>query len=200
MLKRSFPVVAAFLVFAVPAMAESWQIDKAHSSVGFTVQHLVITKVKGYFRDYDAAIEFDGKNLDQASIKATVQMASIDTDNERRDNHLRSPDFFDVDTFPTMTFVSRKIIPGEGNTFTMVGDLTIRDKTREVTFNGQLNGIIIDPRGNTRAGLSASTTINRQDFGVAWDNKLQDGSLVVSNDVNIQLDIEMVKEEQPTGP
>ncbi len=198
MLKRSFLLLIALSIFVIPVKAQSWQVDKAHSSVGFTVQHLVISKVKGYFRDYDATVDFDGKNLDKASVKATVQMASIDTENERRDNHLRSSDFFDVENFPTMTFVSKKIIPGEGNKFAMVGDLTIRDKTKEVSFDGQLNGVITDPRGNKRAGLVATTTINRQDFGVAWDNKLQDGSLVAGNNVDIELDIEMVEKEEPS--
>jgi polyisoprenoid-binding protein YceI len=195
MLKRPFFALAALIIFVSPALAQTWKIDKAHSSVSFTVQHLVISKVTGYFRDYDAAIDFDGKNLDKGSVNATVQMTSVDTDNDRRDTHLRSADFFDVEKYPTMTFVSKKIVPGDGKNFTMIGDLTIRDKTREVTFAGELNGIITDPRGNSRAGLSATTTINRQDFGVAWANKLQDGSLVVSNDVDIQLEIEMVEEK-----
>lgn len=195
MLKRPFFAAVALIIFVSPALAQTWQIDKAHSSVGFTVKHLVISKVKGYFHDYDAVIDFDGKNLDKASVKATVQMASVDTDNDRRDSHLRSADFFDVEKYPTMTFVSKKIIPGDGNNFTMIGDLTIRDKTHEVTFDGQLNGVITDPRGNTRAGLSATTTINRQDYGVAWANKLQDGSLVASNNVDIEIDIEMIEEK-----
>jgi len=196
MLRKSFLLLILFSMIGISADAQSWRIDKAHSSIGFTVRHLVISKVKGYFRDYDADINFDGKNIDKASVKATIQMASVDTDNERRDNHLRSADFFDAEKYPTMTFVSKKFIPGEGKNFKMIGDLTIRDKTKEVTFDGQLNGVITDPRGNQRAGLSATTTINRQDFGVAWDNKLQDGSLVASNDVNIELDIEMIEENQ----
>ncbi len=195
MLKRSFLLLMALSIFVIPVKAQSWQIDKNNSNVGFSVTHLVISTVKGNFRDFDADVNFDGKNLDKATVKATVQMASIDTGNERRDDHLRSPDFFDVENYPTMTFVSKKITSDDGKNFKMLGDLTIRGTTKEVTFDGKLNGIISDHRGGQRAGLSATATINRQDFGVAWDNKLQDGSLVVSNDVDIDLNIEMIKKE-----
>ncbi len=194
MLKRGLVLVVISTMIAGYALADlTWNIDKAHSSIGFSVRHLVISKTKGNFHDYDAVVSFDGKNIETASARVTIQMASIDTDNKDRDDHLRSADFFNVEKYPTMTFTSKKVIAGEGNEFVMVGDLTIKDVTREVTLNGEFYGITDDPWGNTRAGLSASTTINRQDFNVSWDNKLQDGSLVVGNDVDIMLEIELIK-------
>jgi polyisoprenoid-binding protein YceI len=186
----------AFLVavaLGASAMADTWNIDKAHSSVGFSVRHLVISKTKGTFVDFTGMVEFDGKNLDKASVQAIVQMASVNTDDEKRDEHLRAPDFFDAEKYPTMTFKSTKIIPGDDNEFEMIGNLTIKDVTKEVSFEGEFSGVMDDPWGNTRAGFSAETTINRQDFNVAWENKLQDGSLVVGNDVKIELEIELIK-------
>jgi polyisoprenoid-binding protein YceI len=175
------------------AAADTWTFDKAHSSIGFSVRHLVISKTKGYFGDYDGSVSFDGKDLSTGSVTVTIQMASIDTDNEDRDKHLRSADFFDAENNPTMTFVSKKIVPGEDNAFTMTGDLTIKGVTKEVTLDGEFYGVLDDPWGNTKAGFSATTTINRQDFNVTWENKLQDGSLVVGNDVTINLEIELTK-------
>lgn len=194
MLKRGLVLVVVLTAVAGYAFADlTWNIDKAHSSIGFSVRHLVISKTKGSFHDYDAVVSFDGKNIETASAKVTIKMASIDTDNKDRDDHLRSADFFHVEKYPTMTFTSKKVIAGEGNEFIMVGDLTIKDVTREVTLHGEFYGITDDSWGNTRAGLSASTTINRQDFNVSWDNKLQDGSLIVGNDVDITLEIELIK-------
>ena len=196
MFKKLSVLMAVMVLITGSAMAQTWNIDKAHSSVGFAVRHMVISKVKGYFRDFDAKATFDGKNIEAATIEATVKIASVDTDNADRDKHLISPDFFDAATYPTMTFKSKKITKGTGDAFTMTGDLTIRGVTKEVTFTGQFNGVIDDPWGNTRAGLTAATTINRQDFNVSWDNKLQDGSLIVANDVDISLEIEVVKAKE----
>lgn len=192
MLTRFLTAVVVLALAALPAAAADWNIDKAHSNIGFKVSHFVISSVSGQFNDYSADIAFAQDKPEDASVNVTIQMASIDTENEDRDKHLRSPDFFNVEKFPTMTFTSKKITMNEDNTFTMVGDLTIKDVTKEVTLNGKLNGIVEDPWGNTRAGFAAETTINRQDFNVAWDNKLQDGSLVAGNDVDIILDIELI--------
>jgi len=188
-----FLLLIAFAAASVPA--DTWTFDKAHSSIGFSVRHLVVSKTKGYFTDYNGHVKFDGKNPAEGSVEVIIQMASIDTDNADRDKHLKSADFFDVEKYPVMKFQSKKVIPGEDDTFKLIGDLTIKDVTREVTLDGEFNGMINDARGNTRAGFSAETTINRQDFNVAWDNKLQDGSLVVSNDVNIVLELELIKEK-----
>jgi len=195
MLKRITILSFAMILLAWPLQAAQWNFDKAHSSIGFSVRHLVVSSTKGFFTDYTGSVEFDGKNLANGSVEITIQATSINTENEDRDNHLRNPDFFNVAEYPTIIFKSKKIIPGEANAFTLIGDLTMKDVTKEITLNGELNGVIEDPWGNTRAGFSAETTINRQDFNVAWENKLKDGSLVVGNDVAIVLEIELIKQK-----
>jgi len=193
MVKRVTTVIALLLLFTALSQAARWNIDVVHSTVGFTVRHLVVTKVHGRFKDFSGYIDFDGKNVEQGSVAMTVQVASLDTDNQKRDTHLKSPDFFDAAKFPTMTFKSKKVIKGEGNSFKLVGDLTIRGITKEVTFDCEFNGVVNDPMGNTRAGFSAQTKINRQDFGVKWNKKLDAGGFVVSDEVIINLEIEAVK-------
>jgi len=153
---------------------------------------MVISRVNGKFDDFSATIVFDGRDLKNASVEASIQMASIDTDNEKRDEHLRSGDFFDVSVYPTMAFKSTKIDPGNGNTFKMTGDLTMRGVTKQITFDAEFNGIQQDPWGNTRAGFSATTVIDRQDFGVSYNSMLDNGGLMVGNDVTIIIEVEAV--------
>jgi len=193
MFKRLAMVLTVVSMMSVSAMAQTWNFDLAHSNVGFSVRHMVISKVRGNFGDYTGTVNFDGKDMSKASVDVTIRMSSINTDNEKRDDHLKSADFFDVEKFPTMTFKSKKITPGKDNSFSMVGDLTMKGVTKEVVLEGELTGMLEDPWGNTRAGFSASTTINRQDFNVSWSNALKDGSLVVSNDVTIELEIELIQ-------
>jgi len=195
MYKRALTLFLALFIMGSMGTAATWNFDKAHSNIGFSVRHLVISKTKGDFGDYSGKVVFDGDNLEKGSAEITIQMASIDTDDEDRDKHLRSADFFNVEKYPTMTFKSKEVRKGEDNKFTMTGDLTIKDVTREVVLKGEFMGIMEDPWGNTRAGFSAETTINRQDFNVSWNNALQDGSLVVGNDVKIELEIELIKAE-----
>lgn len=194
MYKRLAILILVPLTMVVSAQAQTWNIDPVHSHVGFTVRHLVIAKVNGVFKDFTGALtNFDGKDVAKGGVDVTIQIPSISTDNDQRDTHLKSPDFFDAAKFPTITFKSKKIIKGAGDKFTMIGDLTMKGVTKEDTLDCTLNGTIVDPRGNTRAGFSATTTINRQDYGVSWNNSLADGSLVVSNDVVINLEIEAIK-------
>jgi polyisoprenoid-binding protein YceI len=155
---------------------------------------MVVSRVKGSFNDFTGTINFDGQNWKDASVTITARAASIDTDNEKRDNHLRSDDFLNAEKYPELTFVSKEVTKGEGNRFTITGDLTIRDVTREVTFDCEFFGTTQDPWGNTRAGFAAQTTIDRQEFGVSWNNTLDAGGLVVSDEVEIMLEIEAVKE------
>ncbi len=189
--KAASAVVGAALL-ATPVLGATWSFDKAHSHVGFEVRHMVISKVSGQFLDYDGKLTWDGKDLSTASVEATIQTASIDTQNETRDKHLRSGDFFQADSFPTITFKSTKVIPGKDNKFQIVGDLTMRGVTKQVTLDGDLNGVVTDPWGNTRAGFSASTKVNRQDYGVSWSKTLDSGGLVAGDDVTIELEIEAV--------
>jgi len=193
MLKRVLLSAIMLLGLSLPLRAQVWNIDPAHSHVGFTVKHLVISKVAGEFRDFAGTVTFDGQDVSKGAVDVTIQMASINTANDKRDEHLRGADFFEAAKFPTMTFKSKKIIKGDADKFTMIGDLTMKGVTKEDTLDCTFNGVIIDPWGNTRAGFSASTVINRQDYGVAWSNKLADGSLVVGNDITITLEIETIK-------
>jgi polyisoprenoid-binding protein YceI len=192
MMKSIIVAMVAATTLSLSTVAAEWTIDKPHTSVNFSVKHLVITTVNGKFTDFDGTINFDGENLKDASVEMTVQTASVDTDNERRDKHLKSADFFDVENFPTMTFKSTGVIPEEGNDFKLVGDLTIRGVTKEVTFDCQFHGTA-QMRNTTKAGFNATTVINRQDFGVNWSKTLDNGGLVAGNEVTIRLDVEANK-------
>ena len=178
------------------ANAETWNIDASHSSVGFTVKHLMVSKVHGLFRDFAGSIEWDGTNLSAGSVQFTIQSASISTDNEKRDGHLKSADFFAVDSFPTLSFKSTKVTPGEGENFKLTGDLTIRGITKEVTFDCTFNGTQKTPWGFTAASFSAITTINRQDFKVSWSKSLDGGGVVVSDEVKIAIELEVNNAKQ----
>lgn len=194
-MKKMITFVLVLMLFVPAIHAAKWTVDNSHSSVNFTVRHLVISKVRGTFKDYSAEINFSEKDLVNSSVTFSIDMASVDTDNKDRDDHLKSPDFFDVEKYTTMTFKSKKVVKGEGSKFQLVGDLTIKDVTNEVTFDCEFAGIANDPWGNTKAGFSAETTINRQDFNVKWSKSLDGGGLVVSDnvDVNIEIEANMVK-------
>jgi polyisoprenoid-binding protein YceI len=193
MFKRIALLLLVVIGIGTQVRAEVWQFDKAHSHIGFSVRHMVISNVLGAFSDYTGTVNFDGKQVENGTVDITIQTASINTENERRDTDLKSPGFFDAAKFPTITFKSTKITKSAGDKFSMVGDFTMKGVTKEITLDCQFIGTITDPGGNARAGFSATTTINRQDFGVSWSNKLADGSLIVGNDVTIKLEIELVK-------
>ena len=194
-IKTVVPMIAASAIVTTSAMSATWRMDVPHTSIGFTVTHLVVTKVHGKFDDFSGTIQFDENNMENGTIDVTIQTTSIDTDNERRDNHLRSPDFFDVENYPVMTFKSKKIVKKGDNEFEIVGDLTIRDITKEITLDAELNGIINDPQMGTRAGFSATGKINRMDFGVKWNKAIETGGLVVAEEVIINIETELVKEK-----
>jgi polyisoprenoid-binding protein YceI len=193
MFKRIAVIIVVLFALTLPATAAEWSIDKAHSSVGFAVKHLVISKTKGSFGEFSGAVHFDEANWEKSSVEMTVSIASIFTDDEKRDGHLRSPEFFDAEKYPTMNFKSTTVAKGKGDTFTIVGELTIRDVTKTVTFDCEFSGVVKDPWGNTRAGFSAKTVLNRQDFNVSWSKTLDTGGLVVGNDVTVTLEIEAIQ-------
>ncbi|HNV77780.1 MAG TPA: YceI family protein [Gemmatimonadaceae bacterium] len=172
---------------------ETWTIDASHTHVGFAVRHMMVATAKGTFADVKGTVEFDGANLATAKINVEIAAASIDTKTADRDNHLRSPDFFDAAGHPTITFVSKKITPTDGNEFTIVGDLTIRGTTKEITLAAESHGSLRDPWGLDRAGFSASGKINRLDYGLNWNAALETGGFVVAQDVKITLDVEITK-------
>ena len=185
--------IAAGIQAADSTAAPAWRIDKAHSRIGFDVTHLVISTVEGRFLDYNAELDFHPSNLEQSTAKLTIQTASITTDNEKRDNHLKSPDFFDVAEYPTITFVSKKVTKTGDKTFTLTGDLTMRDVTKEVTLKGSMKGPITGPWGGEHAGIALEGTINRLEYGVSWNKTLDTGGLVVSDEVTIEIQLELAK-------
>ncbi len=196
-LLRMIPALALLLVgVSAPsaASADTWVIDGAHSSVGFKVRHLSMAWVRGTFDAVQGSVDFDGKDLAKASTEVTIDTASINTKDKKRDEHLRSPDFFDVATFPTMTFKSKSIQPGEGDAFVIVGDLTMHGVTKEVTLAVE-GGItpVTDPWGNTKLGFSAAAVLARKDFGITWNNSLDGGGLVVGEEVHLVLEVELNK-------
>jgi len=195
MYKTSIIVLAMVLSLALGVQAQTWNFDKAHTTIGFSARHMVIANVAGKFEDYDGQVMFDGKNLGAGMVNLTINVQSINTDNDTRDKHLRSSDFFDMEKYPAITFKSTKIVKGEGNNFKLTGDLTMKGITKSVTLDCVLNGIITDPMGNTRAGFSGTGMIKRHDYNIAWDNKIQDGSFIVGEDIAINLQIELTKAE-----
>jgi polyisoprenoid-binding protein YceI len=181
---------------ATSAFAEmaKWSLDKDHTTIGFWVKHMVVSKTKGKFLEYSGVVEMDAEAQEFKTIQATIQTDSIFTDHEKRDGHLKSPDFFDTKTFPTMTY-KMKSYKKTGDTYTAIGDLTIRGITKEITLVGTFNGVAQDPWGNTRAGFSAEGTINRQDFEIKFSKLLDNGGLMVGNDVHITLEVEVIKDK-----
>lgn len=184
----------ALLVTAGSALAaDTYAVDKSHSEIGFTVKHMVISKVRGAFHDYSVDLVLDPEHLEKSSVKAVIQAASIDTNNEKRDEHLRSADFFDVATYPTLVFQSRKIEKrGEG--WVAIGDFTMHGVTKTVELPFELSGPITDPWGNVRTGVSTTLTIDRQAYGLSWSNALETGGLVVDNLVEIQINLEAIRQ------
>ena len=172
----------------------TWDLDVAHSHVGFTVRHLMVSKVRGTFQDFSAAIVTADDPLG-STVSATVQMSSIDTGDEGRDGHLRTNDFFDVEHFPTMTFTSTKVT-GSGPEFEVTGDLTIKGVTRPVTFDLEVGGVQQDPWGNTKAGFTLTGSINRKDFGMEFNAVLEGGGVLVGEKVTIEIDVEATLQKE----
>jgi len=186
---------AVLLALSPAAQTSTWNIDPAHSSAQFTVRHLGISNVSGAFTKVSGSVTLDDKDITQSQVNATIDAASIDTRQPDRDKDLRSPNFLDVEKYPTLEFKSKRIVKS-GNKLQLVGDLTLHGTTREVTLD--VDGPtpeLADPWGNLRRGFSATTTINRKDYGVVWNNTLKTGEAVVGDNVKIQLDIELVKKK-----
>lgn len=193
MLKKMLLLTVALLIAAPSAFAASYQIDPAHTQIHFTIPHLVVFKVRGNFNDFAGSIEADAASNSLTGTTATVKIASIDTRNLKRDDHLRSADFFDAGKYPEMTFVSKKV-EGSGENITVTGDLTIKGNTKEVVLTGGFLGAATDPWGNKRAGFEATGKISRKDFGLTWNKALETGGMVVGDEVEIGLEVEAVME------
>ncbi len=194
--KRYFTILAAVVVLVASAVmaapGDEYTSDAAHSSIEFSVKHMVITNVKGTFDKFDAVIMFEPENLDQSSVEVSIDVASINTRDEKRDEHLRSPDFFDAAKFPTITFKSSKITK-KGDDYIAAGTLTIRGVSKEVEFPFQLNGPITNPWGQIVMGIELDFEIDRKDFGVNWSKTMDNGGLVVGDDVKIEINLEAKK-------
>jgi polyisoprenoid-binding protein YceI len=172
--------------------AGTWRVDPAHSSVAFEVQHMMISTVRGTFEEFDGTLEA-GEDVTESRASGWVKVASIDTNNPDRDEHLRSPDFFDVEHHPDARYESTSIRPVGGPHYEIVGDLTIKGITRPVTMEATVQGAGEDPWGNERVGVSVRGVVNRKDFGLTWQQRLASGSLLVGEDVRLLLDISAVR-------
>jgi polyisoprenoid-binding protein YceI len=191
---KGWIILAMFLIVPQLVWAVTWKIDPVHTAVEFKIRHLMVSWVKGVFTDVDGTVNIPEDNVGNSSAKVRIATASVDTNNQKRDDHLRSPDFFDAATFPEMTFVSKQVVVDNGQPAKIVGDLTIRDVTREVELEVEdFSQTITDPWGNIRRGASASTKINRSDYGLTWNKALETGGVVVGDEVHITLEVEMIK-------
>jgi polyisoprenoid-binding protein YceI len=170
----------------------SWNLDTAHSSIGFSVRHMVVASVKGQFGKFDVDATIDEANLANSSAIVHIDAASIDTRDPKRDEHLASPDFFEVEKFPELIFKTTRVEP-KGDEYRITGDLTIHGVTKPVTLEGEISGPVKDPWGGTRAGLSAQGKVNRKDFGMGFNAVLEAGGFVVGEDIKLSIDLELVK-------
>ena len=189
-------VIAIAMLMALPVLAhaDNWQIDPAHTNVEFTVRHMMISNVKGQFQKTSGTITTNGNDPTSAQINATIDATSIDTRVEKRDAHLKSPAFLDVDKFPTITFKSTKVEADGAGKWKVTGDLTLHGVTKPVVLEVESSGTpIADPMGNTRAGASATTKISRKDFGLTWNQPLETGGVMVGDEVAISIDLEAIK-------
>lgn len=192
------PILTLLLTLGLfSAQAQTtWNMDASHTNVGFTVTHLVISEVDGRFAKVDGKLISKNDDFSDSYVEATIQTASVNTDNEMRDKHLQSDDFFNAEKFPVMTFKSKSFKKTGDKTYKITGDLTIRDVTREVVLEAKLGGIMTDPWGNVKVGFKASTEINRFDYNLKWNKALEAGGAVVGELVTIRLNVEFAKEKK----
>jgi polyisoprenoid-binding protein YceI len=188
-------LAAAFVLGqAAPAQAAGWAIDSQHSSAGFKVKHMIVSNVSGQFGGVSGSADYDGKDVKTLKVNAEIDTTTINTGEAGRDDHLRNPDFFDVDKYPKIIFKSTKVVPqGEGK-FQLVGDLTMHGVTKSVTLSVEgPSPVLTDAKGTSRVGASATATLNRKEFGITYNKVLDNGGVSVGEDVKIDLEIEMTK-------
>ena len=194
-MRKTITLAALILVLGLGTAAAqgTYTFDTVHSSVEFKVRHLV-SKVSGAFTEFDGTIAADFGNLDASGVELTIQTASIDTKNEKRDGHLRSPDFFDTEKYPEITFSSSKITKVDDDSFAVAGTLTMHGVSKQITLTVDYLGEM-SAMGGVRAGYELSTTVNRKDYGVSWNRALDSGGLVLGDDVEVTVNLEVIKEE-----
>lgn len=196
MAKRSiiFLILISFIYGSGFAVTE-YELDKAHSSVSFTIRHMVVSKVRGHFNDFTVMLKEDAGDMTKSSVTAVIKAAGIDTGNEKRDNHLRSGDFFDVETFPEIVFNSQAV-KKKGDNYELWGTLTMHGVTKNMIIPFEILGKMTDRGGNTRLGIEAHVTLDRQDFGLKWNKTLDKGGLAVGNEVTIEILLEMISKKK----
>lgn len=188
-----FMVIFTFASVTITTAQTKWNLDKSHSKVGFSVSHMVITDVEGNFKDFDATVTTTGEDFSTAKIDFTAKTASVNTENEKRDNHLRSDDFFNAEKYPTLTFKSKSLKKVSDNKYKLTGDLTMRDVTKEVILDVKFNGLVKDMSGNTRAGFKITGELNRMDYGLKFNALLGTGDAVVGNTVELDINIQLIQ-------
>ena len=195
-MKRLIFLIVLTLFFTFPALGQTatWQIDPDHSSFQFKVRHLMVSNVKGDFTKVKGAVTMDNKDISNLNVELTIDATSVNTGHAKRDEHLRAADFFDVAKYPTITFVSKKVTKNGPDRLKVTGDLTMHGVTREVAVNVEgPTQEVKDPGGNFRRGAAGTARINRKDFGLTWNRALETGGVVVGEDVDLFVEIELIK-------
>lgn len=178
------------------ALTGNWTLDPAHTRLGFSARHAMVTKVRGQFEEFEGTARVDAQNPANSHVEVTIQAASINTRNKMRDDHLRTNDFLEIDKYPTLTFKSTNVERIDDENVRITGDLTIKATTRQVAIDFEFGGSAVDPFGNTRMGWEGKTTINRQDYGVAFNAALEAGGVLVSDKVGIEIEISAIKDAE----
>lgn len=195
-MKLTVKSAVAMLAFAVPSIAgaSTWEIDTAHSTANFSVRHMMVSNVKGTFGNVKGTINLDDKDVTKSTVEATIDTTTIDTREAKRDEHLKSPDFFDTAKYPTITFKSTKVAKAGQGKLKVTGDLTMHGVTKPVVLDVEGPAKEIkDPWGNTKSGVAATTKLNRKDFGLGWNKALEAGGVAVGEEVTVSLDLELNK-------
>ena len=195
-MKKIILSISTIIALALPAFAfaSTWTIDPDHSNIGFKVKHLMVSNVKGSFDKHTGTVEINEKDITKSKVEVSIDTYSINTNVQKRDEHLRSADFFDVAKYPTMTFVSKKVAKAGNDRLKVTGDLTLHGVTRQVVLDvDPLSKESKDPWGNIRRGTTATTKIDRKDFGLTWNKALETGGVLVGEEITINLEIEMIK-------
>lgn len=193
MKKSLFILYISLFIASITSAQTKWTADKSHSKVQFSVTHLVITDVLGSFKSYDVNVETNGDDFTDAKIQFSADVSSINTENDARDKHLKSDDFFNAEKFPKITFVGKSMKKVGDGKFKLTGDFTMRDVTKSITLDVSFRGIIKDPWGNTKAGFKITGEVNRFDYGLKWNSLMEAGGAVVGKDVSLIIDLELNK-------
>jgi polyisoprenoid-binding protein YceI len=186
----SLILILLLLLFGFGLGAENFKADTAHSSLSFTITHMVVSKVRGNFKDFKVDLKYDAKDIEKSSAEVVIKSASINTQNEKRDGHLRSADFFDVEKYPEITFKSTGV-KKKGKKYALVGTLTMHGVSKEVTVPFEIMGQMTDPRGSIRLGIEGFTLLNRKDFALNWNRSLDKGGFVLGDQVTVEILLEL---------